>query len=221
MLKFIAHFISLISHPLLIPTYMLVLLMTINPYLFGMHDISERTSLDLLLRTFINTFFIPAFAIVIMKFQGLISSFQMEKKSERTGPYIISGMFYIWHFRNILDNTQVPLAFSSFILGATIALFLAFLLNVFTKVSAHATGMGGLLAMVIITMLQFSYDSFVVHFSFGSLQLNMTIVLIATIMLAGIVGTARLYLKAHIPSDLYGGYLIGFVSQVFAFRLLF
>lgn len=221
MLKYIAQFISVIFHPLLIPTYMLILLMMVNPYLFGVHDISEQNSMLLIIHTAMNTLIIPVFAITIMKFLGLIKTFEMKDKSERTGPYIISGVFYLWLFRNFLENPQVPLAFTSFLLGATIALFLAFILNIFTKISAHTVGMGGLLAMVIITMFQFSYDTFNVNFWGGTIQMNMTSLLMIIILFAGLVGTARLVLKAHIPSDLYGGYLIGFVSQIFALRFLF
>jgi hypothetical protein len=221
MLRIPAQFISIVFHPLLIPTYMLALLMIVNPYLFGVHDISEQNSMLLIIHTVMNTFIIPAFAIVIMKLLGLIKTLEMKDKAERTGPYIISGIFYLWLFRNFLDNTQVPLAYTSFLLGATIALFLAFLLNIFTKISAHAVGMGGLLAMVIITMLQFSYDSFTLNLWFGTIQMNMTTLLMVVVLIAGLVGTARLILKAHIPSDLYGGYLIGFASQIFALRVLF
>ncbi|MCB0650164.1 MAG: hypothetical protein KDC85_02740 [Saprospiraceae bacterium] len=221
MLKTAAQFISILFHPLLIPTYMLVLLMIVNPYLFGVHDISEQNSMLLIIHTIMNTLVIPAFAILVMKLLGLIKTFEMQDKSERTGPYIIAGIFYLWLFRNFLDNTNVPLAFTSFLLGATIALFLAFLLNIFTKISAHAVGMGGLLAMVIITMFQFSYDTFNLNLWFGTIQMNMVTVLMITILIAGMVGSARLILKAHIPSDLYGGYLIGFASQIFALRFLF
>lgn len=221
MLKTAAQFISILFHPLLIPTYMLVLLMIVNPYLFGVHDISEQNSMLLIIHTIMNTLVIPAFAILVMKLLGLIKTFEMQDKSERTGPYIIAGIFYLWLFRNFLDNTNVPLAFTSFLLGATIALFLAFLLNIFTKISAHAVGMGGLLAMVIITMFQFSYDTFNLNLWFGTIQMNMITVLLITILSAGMVGSARLILKAHIPSDLYGGYLIGFASQIFALRFLF
>jgi hypothetical protein len=175
----------------------------------------------LVIHTVMNTLIIPAFAILIMKFLGLIKTFEMQDKSDRTGPYIIAGIFYLWLFRNFLDNTNVPLAFTSFLLGATIALFLAFIINIFTKISAHTVGMGGLLGMVLITMFQFSYDTFNLNLWFGTIQMNMTTVLMIVILIAGMVGSARLILKAHIPSDLYGGYLIGFASQIFALRFLF
>ena len=45
-------------------------------------------------------------------------------------------------------------------LGATIALFIAFFINIFSKISAHAVGMGGLVAMVLISIISFSHGAF-------------------------------------------------------------
>ncbi len=221
MLRILARIISVIFHPLLIVTYMLVLLLLVNPYLFGVSRIGEHASKLLILQVFLSTFFIPAFAVAMLRFMGMIDSMEMKTRHERIGPYLITGIFYLWMFRNFLDNTQVPTAFTSFMLGATIGLFIAFFINIFSKISAHAVGMGGLLGMVAITLLLFSYDTFTVNAPFGALEVSMSAVLIATVLLAGLVGTARLLLQAHEPMDLYGGYIVGFAAQFIALRILF
>lgn len=221
MLRLLARIISILFHPLLIVTYMLVLLLLINPYLFGVSRISEQASKLLILQVFLSTFFIPAFAVAMLRFMGMIESMEMKSRQERIGPYIITGIFYLWMFRNFLDNTQIPTAFTSFMLGAAIGLFIAFFINIFSKISAHAVGMGGLLGMVAITLLLFSYDTFTVSTSLGLLEVSMSAVLIVTILLAGLVGTSRLLLQAHDPMDLYGGYLVGFAAQFIALRILF
>ena len=222
MLRVPAKVISFVFHPLLILTYMLLLLLLVNPYLFGVNSISDEVSKLLILRIFLSTFFIPAVSVAMLRFLGLISSFEMEEREERIGPYIITGIFYLWMFQNFLHNPQIPTAYTSFVLGATIGLFLAFFINVFSKISAHAVGMGGLVGMVVITLLLFSYDTFTVHFGrLGTWELNMNIVLMFTILLAGLVGSARLALSAHRPADLYGGYLVGFLAQFLALRFLF
>jgi drug/metabolite transporter (DMT)-like permease len=123
---------------------------------------------------------------------------------------------------NFVNNPQIPTAYTSFVLGATIALFFAFFINIFSKISAHAVGMGGMLGMVVITMLLFSYDTFTVPILFGqTLQLNMMTVFLVMIILCGLVGTARLILQAHDPRDVYGGFLVGFTAQFIALRFLF
>ena len=221
MLRLLAQIISFIFHPLLIVTYMLALLLLVNPYLFGVSSIGDKASKLLLLQIFLSTFFIPGVAVVMLRFTGMIQSFQMETKQERIGPYIITGLFYLWMFRNFLDNPSIPTAFTSFLLGATIGLFFAFFINIFSKISAHAVGVGGLLGMVVITMLLFSYDTFTIMMARGTLEVSMSTVLLMAILIAGLVGTARLALQAHDPMDLYGGYLVGFASQFLALRFLF
>ncbi|MCB0557537.1 MAG: hypothetical protein H6573_13120 [Lewinellaceae bacterium] len=221
MLRLPAQIISFIFHPLLIVTYMLALLLLVNPYLFGVSSIGDKASKLLLLQIFLSTFFIPGVAVVMLRLTGMIQSFQMETKQERIGPYIITGLFYLWMFRNFLDNPSIPTAFTSFLLGATIGLFFAFFINIFSKISAHAVGLGGLLGMVVITMLLFSYDTFTIMSARGTLEISMSTVLLITILIAGLVGTARLALQAHEPMDLYGGYLVGFASQFLALRFLF
>ena len=221
MLRLLAQIISFIFHPLLIVTYMLALLLLVNPYLFGVSSIGDKASKLLLLQIFLSTFFIPGVAVVMLRFTGMIQSFQMETKQERIGPYIITGLFYLWMFRNFLDNPSIPTAFTSFLLGATIGLFFAFFINIFSKISAHAVGVGGLLGMVVITMLLFSYDTFTIMMAQGTLEVSMSTILLMAILIAGLVGTARLALQAHDPMDLYGGYLVGFASQFLALRFLF
>lgn len=222
MLKILARVVSYIFHPLLILTYMLILLLLVNPYLFGVSSISDEVSRLLILRIFLSTFFIPAVSVSMLRLLGLISSLEMQDRHERIGPYIITGIFYLWMFQNFLNNPQIPTAYTSFVLGATIGLFLAFFINIFSKISAHAVGMGGLVAMVIITMLLFSYDTFTLELGWlGAWQLNMNTILILIILLAGAVGTARLLLEAHRPMDLYGGFLVGFLAQFIALRFLF
>jgi len=222
MLKSLAQVLSFIFHPLLIVTYMLVLLLLVNPYLFGVNSIGDKASKLLILQVFLSTFFIPAFAVAMLRFTGMVKSLEMKTRQERIGPYIITGMFYIWMFRNFLGSDQVPTAFSSFLLGASIGLFIAFFINIFSKISAHAVGMGGLVGMVVITLLLFSYDTFTIHSTLvGVVELSMNGVLMVVILVAGMVGTARLLLQAHEPLDLYGGYLVGFASQFIALRFLF
>lgn len=222
MLKLTARVISVVFHPLLILTYVLILLLQVNPYLFGVNSVTDQQSKLLILQVFLSTFFIPAFALLMLKFLGLIKSFEMEDKTERIGPYIITGIFYMWMFRNFLDNSQIPDAYTCFVLGATVGLFLAFFINIFSKISAHAVGMGGLLGMVVITMILFSYDTFTLELPVvGGLELNMIVVLLITILLAGLVGSSRMLLGAHKPIELWGGYVVGFGAQFVALRFLF
>lgn len=222
MLQGFARLVSIVFHPLLILTYMLVLLLLVNPYSFGFHNIVEAGSRLLILRVFLSSFFIPGTAVAMLRFTGLLRSLDMPRKEDRIGPYIIAGIFYTWLFRNILDNTQIPALYTSFVLGATIALFLSFLINIFSKISIHTVGMGGLLGMILITMTVYPDYSAVLlrEPEMISWQVSMSLVLIVGVLIAGLVGTCRLILKAHEPIDLLGGYLVGFASQFIAMQFV-
>jgi membrane-associated phospholipid phosphatase len=40
------------------------------------------------------------------------------------------------------------------------------------------------------------------------------------VLLAGLVGSSRLYLKAHQPMQVYGGFIIGIIAQFIALRFV-
>lgn len=218
-LKKAADLVSILFHPLLMVTYMTALLLVINPYQFGVFSIVEQWKL--LLLVFMSTFAMPAFAVVLMRALNMISSFRMPDPKERIGPYIITGVFYLWMFINFKHNPTIPKALTIGMLGATIALFASFFFNNFTKVSAHAAGMGGLVGVAAINYLYFNFDTFTLHLGgLGLFEVSTSFVLLLLILLAGIVGTARLILNAHTPGQLYGGFFIGVLSQVLALVIL-
>ena len=188
--------------------------MAANPYAFSARSMTDKPAMILFISVFSTSFVLPAFGTALMKPLGLIRSLQMDDKLERTGPYIVSGIFYLWLYKNLDATGQAPALFNTFVLGATIALFFAFFINIFTKISAHAVGMGGLAAMTLLTNTAWDSASIGIPVLGGTLQLSMIAVLALVVLLAGFVGSARLALGAHIPADLYRGYAAG-MSAVF------
>lgn len=145
----------------------------------------------------------------------------MPDHKERIIPLAITTAFYMWLFINIKNNSTIPVALRMFVLGATISIVFAFLINLFTKISLHAVGMGGLVIIVVLTKFLFSYESFIVHLPvLGTFEVHMNLVILLTIIMAGLIGTSRLYLKAHDLKDIYGGYMVGVLGQLIAFRIL-
>jgi len=197
---------------------MLILVLLINPYLFSFQD-SKSQGL-LLISVFMLTTFFPLLSITLMRSLGLISSFEMEDRMERIGPMIATSVFYLWLYLNIKDNYSIPSAFSFFVLGSTIALFISFFINIFQKVSLHGVGVGGFLMGVFLIGSQFGYGTFMV--SLGeqrTFQVSITLVYLVVILLGGATLTSRLLIGAHKKDEVYGGLLIGLASQLFAFVL--
>ncbi|HNM26245.1 MAG TPA: hypothetical protein PKL15_12480, partial [Saprospiraceae bacterium] len=179
-----ARFLSFVAHPLLVLSYVLLLQMALDPFSFGARQMSDPQSVVLLMSVFVCTVVLPGFAVALMKPLGLIKSLEMEDKQDRIGPYIVSGVFYLWLVKNLLSDGQTPQLYVIFALGATIGLFLAFLINIFSKISAHAVGMGGLVAMLLFLVVDWNDAGIVVPLPGGGLQISTFVVLILGIVLA-------------------------------------
>lgn len=206
-----AQVVSVVFHPLLMLAYAFILLAKVNPYLFGCTSfdrvMANTNNQVTLIHLMLFTFAIPTLAVLIMRGLNLVQTVTLKDRHDRIGPYILTGIFYMVEFMNLNYSTIMPLEIKIFMLGATIALFLAFFVNLFSKISMHTVGMGGFLAMVLISIASTSDNN-------GHLFLW-------AILACGLVGTARLVLSAHEPSDIYGGYFIGFLAQFLALQFLF
>lgn len=209
--------VSGIFHPLLIPIYMLTILVLVNPFLFGRNDIGL-----IFITVAINTLILPLVAVAIMRGLDMVSSLMLEDRMERIGPYLVVLILYMWMYFNFNGRGTVPTAYTAFTLGIVIALSVSFFINVFSKISAHAVGMGGLVGMVLTTMLFFDSQGMkLVLGSWGTYRISLSFLLLFIIIMAGLVGSSRLKLKAHIPVEIYGGYLVGFISQLVALKYHF
>lgn len=212
----LAHFFSILGHPLLMLTYSLLLLLALNPYAFSVRSWADKPAMLLLISVFTTSFVLPGFGVALLKPLGLVKSLALADKQERIGPYILSGVFYLWLYKNLASGGQAPALYTTFVLGATIGLFFAFFVNIFTKISAHAVGMGGLIAMLLMTGSVWGDTVFNIPMFGGAVQLSLNMVIALVVILAGLVGTARLTLEAHTPADLYRGYAAGFVAMLLA-----
>ncbi len=135
---------------------------------------------------------------------------------------IVTGIFYLWLFMNIKDNTSISEVFSFFVLGSTIGLFISFFVNNFSKISLHSVGMGGLLMGIFFIRQYFTYGH--AQFSLGGLgayNIHINLILGIVILLCGLVASSRLFLGAHDTRDVSGGFLVGVLSQIIAFNIFF
>lgn len=218
-LSLLAHGFSVLFHPGLLITYFLLILLTINPYLFGMSSAKDK-GLIIIYVVIISVIF-PVIPVVMMYALGLSKSIQLKKQSERTIPIALTGIFYLWLYINMLNNQAIPQAFNFFILGSVITLFSCFFINLFNKISLHTAGIGGFLAGIFIVKQHYTYETFILSLGESmNFEINTNVLLLLVIIIAGIIGTSRLILDAHKPQDIYGGYLVGIASQIIAMRVL-
>ena len=216
--RVLAHTISLVFHPLGVLSYTLLFLLWTNPYVFGVHHLSQR--LDLLLIVVSTSFFLPALAVLLMVRLQLVGDLQVRNRLQRIGPYIAAGVFYSWLTINLLRNTEIPFVFGAVALGCTLAIFLAFVVNVLFKVSLHAIGAAGMIAIFVILHLTYPYAHVNIDVpGWGTLQISLLTMVFVSILIAGFVGTSRMLLGVHQPSEIYSGYVIGFITPFLGWQL--
>jgi membrane-associated phospholipid phosphatase len=206
--RLLANILSVVFHPILIFLYAFFVLAWAKPFIFrGMsleRVLEESNNQRLLVGIFFIQVFIPCLALGMMRGLGMISDIRLPNREERIAPYIVVGLCYLVGFMQLNSSVIAPNELKSFALGVTIALFIAFFINLFSKISIHAVGMGGLVAMGLYSLLSTDVDKL--------------FILPILVICAGLVGTARRLLGAHEPADIYGGYMIGFFSIFFALR---
>jgi membrane-associated phospholipid phosphatase len=218
-MRIAAQVISIVFHPLLILFYMSLVLLWTNPFSFGWRHVAEADTLLIIIG--MTSITLPALAVIMMKALGWVDTYQLDSKHERIGPYIVAGIMYLSLYLHITRADTFPLSLRVAVLGTLIALWVCFFINNFSKVSSHAAGVGGLVALISLTKLFFGYDHAQIGLVSGvNLVLPINALLYGSIVIAGVVCTARLILKAHHVKEVYTGFVIGVLSIVVAYFVL-
>ncbi|MFN8285151.1 MAG: hypothetical protein U0V74_00260 [Chitinophagales bacterium] len=208
-MKALSKFVSYIFHPLLFPTYGAFFILLTNPNMFGYFG-DDRVHGAWLILVFALTFVFPAVWLFMMRRLEMIDSYQLESAKDRIVPFIATATFYLWATWMFKPSPNMKIPPNELIFymlsGATISIFLGFFVNVFSKISLHSMGAGNFLGLML-PIIRLS-------------TLDLRMVFIGCIVLGGLIGTARLLLKAHEPREVYVGYFAGFTGQFVAFTFV-
>ncbi len=189
-----AHVLSLLLHPVWMPTLALVLAFRIDPHLtFTISTEGQRVVLGMV---FVMTALFPIASLLMLWRSGLVSELAMPVRSERIMPYLLTLVYFGMAYY-LLRRTPNSSATLSLFTGICLALAANLLLTLRWKVSLHMTGIGGLIGMVLGLM--------VVH---GVRTPWLPVLL----LLAGALGTARLLVTDHTPAQVYLGAVIGMAA---------
>lgn len=207
-MKIPARIISVLFHPLLFPTYGTLLILATNPNRYGYFG--EKLHIVWLIIVFALTFVFPAVWLLMMKRLEMIQSLTLNTTNERIIPFIATATFYLWTAWMFKRNVHMKIPSNEMIFymmtGSCFSIFLSLIINIFSKISLHALAAGNLLGLTLL-MIRFSiYD--------------LRFVLVVAILLAGIIGTARMILNAHSEKQIFWGYFIGFAAQFIAFTFV-
>lgn len=192
---------SVVLHPLLLPVYCTLLILytptpyaglpvTFNAYMLGLVGIFGSL--------------LPLIIIGAFILFGLVSDVSMPTRSERVLPLLATALSmgcaagYVW--------SLLPSPVLGVILGESAVLFVAAVWSLFWKVSLHAMGAGGLLAVIWSVGAAYGQDC-----SAGAA---------VAFVWAGVTAWTRIHEKAHTPWQLLAGYVTGFVVMGVSMYLL-
>jgi len=188
--------ISYICHPVFMP-----FLMTLVLYYTGKSGFitMANTQPFWLGAIALNTIFFPLIATLLMRKLGFIQSIYMEEPKDRIIPLIATMIFYFWAYQ-VVKTGAAPLPLRVLLLGCFWGIIATFMINIFYKISMHAVAAGGAVGILVVVMLT------------GAV--NMLLPFLASLVIAGIIGTSRLLLGAHKPFEIWMGYITGIAVQL-------
>lgn len=189
--------ISVILHPLVMPTFGLLCYYSLFPMIAQFND--AKLFILIFMRVVLCTVLLPLMSVLLMIRIGKVSTVFIEDKRERSWPLLMAAAIYLVTYCFVLPVPPVPAFISLFILGAACAMILALLINLKWKISLHMIGIGGLCGG--LTAVYFF------------MQEGNPLWLSTWFILAGILGTARLLLNVHTPLQILAGFALGFVAE--------
>lgn len=188
----LAQFISVISHPILLPTWMFLI------FIFtGICEVSHIRAEICLSIIFGTTFILPAITLLILKKFKVIESITMEKRSDRFIPLFVMVIF-IYATSRFFNGINALALYNFYLICNLLLCVVVFWINLFWKISMHGIGWGAFAA----TLLVMSTMSSILYLPY----------FILSIILSGIVISARLYLKSHNELQVYIGFIVGFIA---------
>ena len=154
---------------------------------------------------FLSTIAIPLTSVLFLKKINLVSSLEMRGHKERSLPLLITAISMTFGYYWLVDILIFFPLLRNEILGAIFLIIVASIVSRYWKISLHMLGIGGVVGVL-----------FSLNIWFGNLS-NLLIVFILT---SGLLGYARLKEKAHNATQVYLGFLIGFLIEFFCVLFL-
>ena len=198
----LAQTVSVLFHPLLVPVYGLMIIFS-TPSLYGYLPLQVKRVVTFIVIT--DNLIIPLMLIVYFRFRNMISGWTIESRSERVIPLITISFFYIFTVY-LIYKFHIPFFIKSFIICSAALAVTVTIINFWFKISVHSVGAGAMTALIMILSVR--------------MQAPLTWLMIIIILVSGLVMSSRLWLKAHSPSEIWTGFLLGSIGSLLILGLL-
>lgn len=203
-LRFLSKLVSYLLHPVFLPTAMAAAVCWLN--ISGFAGITTATRLKWIGITGYLTIFFPIITLLLIWKLKFVKSIYLETQKDRIIPLIAVMIYYFWIYQVFSREFHAPLMLNVLFLGAFWGIILLFMGNIFFKMSMHTTAAGGMIGLMLILMF--------------TGQINFLIPFLITLLIAGLIGTARMILNAHSPLEIWSGYFAGLIAMVGAYWFL-
>ncbi len=196
----LANFFSIITHPILLPTWLLLIITEI-----GLFKTSSINASMCIIIVSAITFVIPTIIMLFLRKFKVIKTLTMERRDDRVIPILIMATS-LYITSRFFNGIYVLGIYNFYLICSTLLCMIVFWVNLFWKISLHSIGWGGFVGILFIytTILA---EIFLPYF-------------IISIVIAGMVCSARLYLKSHDSAQIYVGFITGFLVTTILYRLL-
>ena len=197
----LANFLSTALSPLLMPTYGVFMVLWVSVLCL----LPYGTRVSVLLVCMGITCILPLIFLSVLRHFKLVKDLHVEKREQRFFPYMFTALCYTVA-AYYLYYCHSPQWFVMFMVGSAVTVLIMALINLKWKISAHMAGIGGVVALVYQIHVQ------------GLRAFDLFWMLCITIMVAGLLGSARLVLNRHDAWQVLAGAVVGFLSVSLTMR---
>ena len=187
-----ARYVSAVFSPLLIPTYAVAVAMWITP----LNTTPENVRFIACLLILFITGGIPMAMLLTLLRLGRITDVDISDRRQRTMPTLlialcyVAAALYVW-------RVSAPWWMVMFFAAAFAIALVCIAISRWWKISGHATSIGGVLGMLVWLVQS------------GLTDISPMPWITATVLIAGVIGTARVILGAHDTLQVTAGWLLG------------
>ena len=198
-----AHFLSTALSPLLMPTYGVFLVFWVSVLCL----LPYGTRVTVLLMCMGITCIIPLIFLSVLRHFKIVKNLHVDVREQRLIPYLFTALCYAVA-AYYLSFHHSPQWFVMFMVGSAISVLVMALINLKWKVSAHMAGIGGVVALIYQIHMQ------------GLSAFDLLWPLCVAILVAGMLGSARLVLRRHDILQVVVGAVVGFLCVSLTMRFL-
>ena len=202
--RFIAGAANALSNalsPLMMPTYGVFLTLWVSVLCL----LSYGTRVTVLLMCMGITCILPLIFLSVLHHFKLVKDFQVSQRQERLIPYLFTALCYAVA-AYYLFYRHSPQWFVMFMVGSAVTVLVVAIINLKWKISAHMAGIGGIIALVYQIHVQ------------GLSAFYLLWLICILIMVAGLLGSARLTLQRHNLWQVLAGVVVGFLCVSLTMR---